>query len=46
MYEVTMSIDGIIKKINVNAKDGLQAQEIITNMYGNGNIQIINVRRK
>ena len=46
MYEVTISIDGILKTIHVNAKDGIQAQEIITNMYGNGKVQIINVRRK
>ena len=46
MYEVTYTIDGIIKKININAKDAFQAQEIFTNMYGMGKIQIINIRRK
>lgn len=45
MYEVTYSTDGIIKKININASDGQQVQQIMTNMYGFGKIQIINVRR-
>lgn len=46
MFEVTYSIDGIIKKININASDALQAQEIFTNMYGPGKVQIINILRK
>lgn len=45
MFEVTYSIDGIMKKISINANDSIQAQQIITNMYGTGKIQIINVRR-
>lgn len=45
MYEVTYSIDGIIKKININASDSIQAQNIFTNMYGTGKMQIINIRR-
>lgn len=47
MFEVTYSIDGLIKKITINANDAVQAQQIFTNMYGSGfgNIQIINVRR-
>lgn len=45
MYEVTYSMDGIIKKITINANDSFQAQSIITNMYGTGKVQIINVRR-
>lgn len=45
MYEVTYSIDGIIKKININANDSIQAQAIFTNMYGTGKVQIINIRR-
>lgn len=45
MYEVTYSIDGIIKKININANDSIQAQNIFTNMYGTGKVQIINIRR-
>jgi hypothetical protein len=46
MFEVTYSIDGIIKKININASDAVQAQEIFTNMYGTGKVQIINIIRK
>lgn len=46
MFEVTYSIDGIIKKININASDAVQAQEIFTNMYGSGKVQIINIIRK
>lgn len=46
MFEVTYSIDGIIKKININASDAVQAQEIFTNMYGSGKVQIINIVRK
>ena len=46
MYEVTYSIDGIIKKISINAHDSIQAQEVFTNMYGLGKIQIINIVRK
>lgn len=46
MFEVTYSIDGIIKKLNINASDAFQAQEIFTNMYGSGKVQIINIVRK
>lgn len=46
MFDVTYSIDGIIKKISINASDAVQAQEIFTNMYGTGKVQIINVIRK
>lgn len=45
MYEVTYSINGIIRKVNINANDSIQAQNIFTNMYGTGQIQIINIRR-
>lgn len=45
MYEVTYSIEGIIRKVNINASDSIQAQNIFTNMYGSGKVQIINVRR-
>ena len=45
MYEVTYSIEGIIRKMNINASDPIQAQNIFTNMYGTGKVQIINVRR-
>lgn len=46
MYEVTYSIDGILKKIQIPANDALQAQSIFTNMYNGGNVEIINVVRK
>lgn len=45
MYEVTYSIDGIIKKLSVNADDAITAQDIITNMFGGGRIEIIDIRR-
>ena len=45
MYEVTYSIDGIIKKININADDGLVAQNLFTNMFSGQKVEIINIRR-
>lgn len=45
MFEVTYSIEGIIRKIMINASDAVQAQSIFTNMYGSGKVQIINIRR-
>lgn len=45
MFEVTYSIEGIIHKIMINASDAVQAQNIFTNMYGSGKVQIINIRR-
>lgn len=45
MYEVTYSIDGILKKISINASDSIQAQQVFTNMYGVGKVQIINIKR-
>ena len=45
MFEVTYSIEGIIRKVSINASDAVQAQNIFTNMYGLGKVQIINVRR-
>ena len=45
MYEVTYTIEGILEKFSIRADDQMQAQQIFTNMYGNGTIQIINVRR-
>lgn len=46
MYEVTISIDGILKKIMVSANDSYSVTQIVTNMYGNGKVQIINIERK
>ncbi len=45
MFEVTYSMEGIIRKIMINASDAVQAQSIFTNMYGSGKVQIINIRR-
>ena len=45
MFEVTYSMDGIIRKIMINASDSIQAQQLFTNMYGTGKVQIINIRR-
>ena len=45
MFEVTYSMEGIIRKIMINANDAVQAQNIFTNMYGNAKVQIINIRR-
>lgn len=45
MYRVRLSIDGIIKEITVNANDAFTAQQIATNMYGAGKVQIIDIRR-
>lgn len=45
MYEVTYSIDGILKKISINATDSIQAQQIFTNMFSGGKVEIINIKR-
>lgn len=46
MYEVTYSVDGVIKKISVVANDAITAQNLATNMFGTGRVQIIEIRRK
>lgn len=45
MFEVTYSLEGIIRKISIKADDSIQAQNIFTNMFGLGKVQIINIRR-
>lgn len=45
MFEVTYSIEGIIRKITINASDAVQVTNIMTNMFGFGKVQIINIRR-
>lgn len=45
MWEITYSLDGLIRKIRINAMSGAEAQEIFTNMYGGGKYEIINVRK-
>lgn len=46
MYEVTYSLDGIIKKIIVNANDAITAQSMFTSMFSGGKVEIINIIRK
>lgn len=36
MYEVTYSVNGIVRSLNIKADDAVQAQQIITNMFRNG----------
>lgn len=46
MYEVTYSIDGVIRKTSITASDAIMAQELFTNMYdGISRVQVIDVRR-
>lgn len=45
MYVVKFSIDGLIKETTVRASDSNVAMQLITNMYGSGRIQIIDIRR-
>lgn len=45
MYEVTYSIDGILKKFSIRADDSIQAQQIFTNMFSGQRIEIIDIRR-
>lgn len=45
MYEVKYVIDGVLHTMQVNANDANIAQQMITNMYGTNNIQIIDIRR-
>ena len=45
MYKVKIVIDGLVKEITVNANSAVEVQNIITNMYGSGKVQIIDIRR-
>ena len=45
MYEVTYVLDGVQRKMSVNANDAVTAQKIFTNMYSGFGIQIIDIRR-
>ena len=45
MYKVKIVINGVIKEITINAKDSIEVNSIITNMYGGSNYQIIDIRR-
>ena len=46
MYEITYSIDGIIKRISIQALSQMEAVNIFTNMYGTGKVQVISCIRK
>ena len=46
MFEVTYSMNGVIKKIDIKADDAIVAQSIFTNMFGGGAIEIIDIVRK
>ena len=46
MYEVTYSMNGVIKKIDIKADDAVVAQSVFTNMFGGGAVEIINIVRK
>ena len=46
MYEVTYSINGIIKRISINAGDSLTAQNMFTSMFSGENVDIINIVRR
>lgn len=41
MYEITYSIDGIIRKIIVQGHTQMDAVNTFTNMYGSGKVQVI-----
>lgn len=45
MYKVKIVIDGLVKEIAVNANSSFEVQNIITNMYRSGKVQIIDIRR-
>lgn len=46
MYEVSYSVDGVIHKMMINASDTIAAQEIVTNMFGKGKVQILSCIRR
>ena len=45
MFEVTYIIDGLQKKMRVNASDSIVAQNIFTNMFSGQKVEIINIVR-
>lgn len=46
MYEITYSIDGIIRKIVVQGISQMDAVNTFTNMYGSGKVQVISCFKK
>lgn len=45
MYKVKFSINGLVKEMTISANDSTAVTNIITNMYSESNVQIIDVRR-
>lgn len=45
MFEVIYVVDGVQRKMMVNANDAITAQNMFTNMYKGFGIEIINIRR-
>lgn len=45
MYKVKIVIDGLLREMTINANSSVEVQNIITNMYGTGRVQIIDIRR-
>ena len=45
MFEVIYVVDGVQRKMMVNASDAITAQKMFTNMYSGFGIEIINIRR-
>lgn len=45
MWEITYSVDGLIKTINIQAGDYNQAQTYFLNMFQGGRYEIINIKR-
>ena len=45
-YIVKISNNGVIKEIEVSANDSNSVMSILQNMYGNSNVQILNIIRK
>lgn len=45
MYEVTITINGIPKKVSVHSSDAQAVTEIVTNMFQGQAYEIIDIRR-
>lgn len=41
-FEVICTLDGVIKRINVPAKDILEVNNIITNMFSGQKVEVLN----
>lgn len=45
MYEVTISVNGVLQTQQISANNYSELFMIVTNMYSGNNVQIINYRR-